>query len=116
MSIVLKVSAGGVPAGSYLAKFVGVEATNNEYGDGLRWVFEVVNGPNKGAKTSRITSQAPTPKNACGKMLGGITGKTLTPGEDINLDSFIGKTYLVMVINTDGGGTRIDSVSAPPVG
>jgi hypothetical protein len=114
--MVLKVSAGGVPAGSYLATFTGVEATSNEYGDGLRWQFEVINGPNKGAKTSRITSQTPTPKNACGKMLSGITGKTLTPGEDIDLDGFIGKTFLVMVVNTDSGGTRIDSLSAPPVG
>lgn len=116
MSIVLKVSAGGVPVGSYLAKFVGVEATNNEYGDGLRWLFEVVSGPQKGVKTSRITSQSPTPKNACGKMLSGITGKPLTPGEDVALEAFVGKTFLVMVGPTDSGGTRVDSVSPPPVG
>ncbi len=116
MSIILKVSSGGVPAGSYLAKFIGMEPTNNEFGDGLRWQFEVANGPLKGAKTSRITSQSPTPKNACGKMLSGITGKTLTPGEDVNLDAHIGKTFLVVVINTESGGTRIDSVSPPPVG
>lgn len=116
MTKILKVSPGGVPAGSYLALYEGVEETSNEYGNGLRWMFQVTGGPHKGSRTSRITSDNPTPKNACGRMLAGLAGKTLTPGEDINLEAFVGKTYLVVVSNTDGGGTRIDSVSLPPVG
>jgi hypothetical protein len=115
MSIILKVSAGGVPAGSYLARFAAVETTSNEFGEGLKWVFEVTNGPSKGAKTSRITSQSPTLKNSCGKMLAGITGRTLAPEESVDIDAFLGKTYLVVVVLTDSGATRIDSVSPPPV-
>lgn len=115
MSLILTVSAGGVPAGSYMAKFLGVEETNNDYGAGLKWLFEVVSGPQKSAKTSRITSPVPSLKNGCGKMLGGITGKPLTSGENVNLDPFIGKTYLIMVITAESGGTRIESVSPPPV-
>jgi hypothetical protein len=113
--MVLKVSAGGVPAGSYLAALLGVEATNNEFGDGLRWQFEVLSGPWKGAKTSRITSQIPTVKNSCGKMLAGLTGKPLAPGEDHDIESFIGKKYLIVVVNTENGGTRVESVSPPPI-
>jgi hypothetical protein len=117
MAKVLRVSSGGVPANSYLALFLGVEDTHNdEYGAGLRWEFEVVSGPHKGAKTSRTTSQTPTLKNACGKMLAGITAKTLVPDEDIDLDAYIGKTFFIVVVNTEKGGTRIDSVSPPPVG
>jgi hypothetical protein len=116
MAIILKVSAGGVPAGSYLATFLGIEETNNEYGAGLRWLFAVLSGPHKGLKTSRITSAAPTVKNSCGKVLSGITGKALTPGEDIDIESLINKTYLIVVGNTESGGTRIESVSPPPVG
>ena len=41
-----------------------------------------------------------------GKMLAGITGRTLTPGEDINLDAFVGKTFLVMVTNTEIGSAH----------
>ena len=35
MSITLKVSPGGVPAGNYVAKFVNVENISNSYGPGL---------------------------------------------------------------------------------
>lgn len=116
MPKILKVSTGGVPAGSYLAKFTGYEETNNDYGDGLRWQFEVASGPIKGSKTSRITGPLPTPKNSCGRVLSGILGKPLTPGEDIDLDSLVGKTYLIVVTTTDSGSTRVDTVSPPPVG
>lgn len=33
----LTVSSGGVPAGSYLSKFVGVERITNDFGPGLVW-------------------------------------------------------------------------------
>jgi hypothetical protein len=105
------------PRRVYLAKFLGVEASpSNEYGEGRRWPFEVVSGPQKGSKTSRVTGQSPSLKNGCGKIVTGLTGKPLTPGDDIDVDLFIGKIYLIVVANTEGGGTRIDSVSPPPVG
>jgi hypothetical protein len=115
MATVLTVSAGGVPPGSYLAVFTGGEPTSNEYGDGLRWQFEVLTGPFKGGKTSRTTTRIPTTKNSCGKMLSGLAGKPLAPGEDHDIESFIGKKYLIVVTTTDSGGTRVDSVSPPPV-
>ncbi len=116
MAKILKVTTGGVPAGSYLARFTGYEETTTEYGDGLRWQFEPISGPYKGSKTSRITSQNPTMKNACGKILSGLIGKPLTPDQDIDLDSLIGKSYLIVVTNTETGGTRVDTVSPPPIG
>jgi hypothetical protein len=116
MSIVLRVSSGGVPPGSYLAKFVGIEETHNqEYGAGIRWIFEIVTGPHKGGRPPRTTSPNPSLKNGCGKMLSGITGKPLIPGEDHDLEPFIGKTYLIVVVATESGSTKIDSVSPPPV-
>lgn len=116
MAKILRVSSGGVPAGSYMAKFLGVEETHNdEYGAGIRWLFEVISGPHKGGRPPRITSDRPTLKNGCGRMLAGITGRPLVPDEDIDLDLYIGKTYLVVVVNTESGGTRIESVSPPPV-
>jgi hypothetical protein len=115
MSLILKVSAGGVPAGSYLAKFTGVEPTNNDYGDGLRWQFEVLNGEHKGLGTSRTTGNRPTLKNSAGKMLAGLAGSTLTPGVEFEPGKFVGHTYLIVVANTESGSTRVESVSAPPV-
>lgn len=115
MSVLLKVSAGGVPVGSYVANFVGIEPTSNEFGEGLKWEFEVASGPHKGQKTSRMTTNIPSLKNAAGKILAGLVGHTLTPGEQIDPVAYKGKPYLIVVAATDKGSTRIESVSPPPV-
>jgi hypothetical protein len=119
MSMKLKVSAGGVPAGAYSAKFLGFEAVPNDptkgYGAGIRWQFEVVAGQHTGSKAGRITNATPTAKNACGKMLSGLTGKALKPGEEVDLGQFVGKVYLIVVQDSDGGGSRVETVSVPPI-
>jgi hypothetical protein len=105
-------AGGGVPAGFYRAKFHDVEPTEHEeYGAGLKFVFEVVEGDHKGEQATRITGDAPTPKNAAGRMLSGITGVTLVPGAKIDLDPFVGKEYLLQVEETaNKQGTRISTV------
>jgi len=110
----LVVKSGGVPIGAHIAKFIGVEPTTTTYGDGLKWLFEVSAGPNAGARVSRITGNDPTPRNKCGEMLAGLSGKKLTDGETIDPDAFKGKTYLIVVAATDSGASRVESVSAPP--
>ena len=107
---------GGVPAGSYVAKFVGVQPSEpNQYGPGLRWTFEIVAGPHAGSKVSKTTGTNPTPKNQAGKMLIALSGKTVM-GEEIDLAACVGKNYLLVVVNRPEGGTAIESVSIPPVG
>lgn len=111
------VKASGVPVGSYIARFGGVEDVDakGEYGPGLRWQFEVASGPHKGAKTGRITGVEPRAKNACGKILAGLTGKaTLSPEDEVEINDYIGNNYLIVVGATESGATRIESVSLPP--
>ena len=115
MAFILTVSSGeGVPAGSYWATFAGVEPVNNEFGDGLRWQFQVASGPHKGSKTSRTTQPKPSPKNGCGKVLMGLLGRSLNAGETFDVEQFVGKTYLIVVAQTENGGSRVDSVTQPP--
>jgi hypothetical protein len=115
----LKVTSGSVPAGAYTAKFLGIESIPDDpargFGEGLRWQFEVLTGPHKGARTSRITTATPSLKNACGKMLQGVTGKSLASGDEIDLEAFVGRNYLVVVQATESGATRVETASAPPV-
>jgi hypothetical protein len=81
----------------------------------VRWRFEIASGPHQGGKASRITTPAPSLKNACGKMLAGLTGKPLTPDEQVDLAPFVGRNFLIVVAAAEGGGSRIETVSAPPV-
>lgn len=112
----LTLSSGGVPAGSYLAKFLGVEATEpNQFGPGIRWNFEIAAGPHTGTKIGRPTGTKPTLKNKCGQFLIGVSGKSVM-GEEIDLSAFVGTVYLIVVVQRPEGGTSLDSVSIPPVG
>jgi hypothetical protein len=115
----LKVSGGSVPAGAYTAKFIGIESIpadpNRGFGEGVRWQFEVLTGPHQGARTSRITTATPTLKNACGKMLQSVSGKSLASGDEIDVATFVGRNYLVVIVATESGATRVETVSAPPM-
>jgi hypothetical protein len=112
----LTVTAGGVPVGSYLGKFMGVEPVSNDYGTGLCWKWEIAGGTHTGQKISRITAATPSPKNAGGKILAGLIGKALTPGEQVDLADLVGRVYLLVVTEGERGGTRVESVTTAPVG
>lgn len=112
----LTLTSGGVPPGSYVARFLGVELTEpNQYGDGLRWNFEVASGPHAGTRIGRPTGTKPTLKNKCGQFLIGVCGKSAM-GEEIDLGSYVGRNYLLVVVQRPEGGTSLDSVSMPPLG
>ena len=38
----IKAKKPSVPAGSYLARFAGIEDIETKYGEGIRWIFEVL--------------------------------------------------------------------------
>ena len=85
MPKVLKVSSGGVPAGTYIGQLVAVEDVQADaqrgYGAGLKWVFQIAKGEQAGQQAARITTATPTPKNACGRMLNGLLGRAIQPGD-----------------------------------
>lgn len=110
----LKVS-GGVPEGNYLAKFTKVEPTTNAFGNGLKWFWEITGNSHAGQSTSCTTSDCPTPKNRCGKILSGMLGKSLNTGEEFDTAALLGQTFLVVVRKGDTGGTFVDSVTKAPL-
>lgn len=110
----LQVSSGGVPVGSYSATFTNLEPVDNEFGPGLRWQFEISAGQYKGLCVSRTTSNKPTVKNTCGRMLGAIAGKPLSIGLEFDVGVFLGKPYLVVVAEGTTGSTRVEAVTQMP--
>ena len=103
---------GGPPPGFYKTKFLTVEATeHDEFGAGLKFCFEVTEGDHKGEQATRITSSSPTPKNAAGRMISGISSETLVAGRRVDLAPFVGLEYLTQVEATpNGNGSRIATV------
>jgi hypothetical protein len=102
---------GGPPPGNYKARFVGVEqTTHEEYGPGLRWSWEVSDGPQAGVIATRTTSPKPTTGNAAGKLIAAMTGATLAGGQKASVRDCVGKAFLISVTATKSGtGTRVET-------
>ena len=111
-----EIAQGGLPAGNYKGKFIGVEPFDHEqYGPGLRWTWEVTEGQHAGATASRITNPNPTTANATGKMIASMTGQTLAGGQNVSVRDCVGKVFMLSVQQTkSGSGTRVES--AMPIG
>lgn len=105
-------SGGGPPAGNYRAVFEGVEQTTHEqYGEGLRWKWKVIDGPQTGVIATRTTSPKPTTGNAAGKLIAAMTGATLASGQKASVRECVGKTFLISVQATasGNGSTRVET-------
>ena len=104
----------GPPAGIYRATFVGVvKTTHEQYGDGARFDWKVVGGEHDGKIASRTCKPSPSPKNVTGKLMSGLIGRAMNPGEQVSLAPFVGKTFTIVVgTAANGTSTRVESVVA----
>ena len=106
-----------VPEGEYIGKLTEIqEWTENEekYGPAIRFVFEIAKGDLQGQEVTRITGTRVTRKTALGKLLRGLKGATIEPGEAIDPTEFVGQTYVLTVCETDSGSTRVEMVLRAP--
>lgn len=106
----------GPPAGIYRATFVGVtKTTHAEFGDGARFDFKVSGGEHDGRIASRTTKTTPSAKNTCGKLMAGLLGAAMKPGERVSLAGCIGRPYTIVVAAAPSGtATRVEQVM--PIG
>ena len=107
-----------VPEGEYLGKLLAVEEWNenvDKYGPAVRFAWEITRGDFQNQEVSRITGTRVTKKTALGKLLRGLKGGAIEPGEEIDPTQFVGREYVLTVGETDSGSTRVESVISPPV-
>ena len=104
----------GPPAGIYKATFQGVVKTvHDEYGDGARFDFKIVGGEHDGRIASRTCKPVPSAKNATGRLMAGLKGGVMKPGEKVSLAECIGKTFTIVVgLAQNGTSTRVESCIA----
>ncbi|QEL19417.1 hypothetical protein [Limnoglobus roseus] len=119
----LAVAASGaepLPVGVYFAVFRGVEAfSNDKVQDKLTWTWAVASGPHKGREATALTDLRLTPHTHAGRLLAGLVGRPLVPGEDISglwtdVQKAIGQTWAVTVASgPKGGKPSVQNVSVP---
>src|SRR5262245_31374484 len=100
-----------VPPGQYKAEFVGLEVVpaTEKMREGIRWKFRVLQGDYAGKTTGRIGPMKPTPKNASGKVLGGMIGRQVGD-EKVSVKELVGKSFSVIVALGDSGKPRVEMV------
>jgi len=94
--------------GRYVATFLGVKVHDADgraddngrpYGDGFRWGFQLKDGPDIEKVVTVVTSQSPTKKNACGRMIKGIQAGVLDSGTEFDSEQYVGGFYYVSILN-----------------
>lgn len=118
MSMQFTMGTGGVPAGTYAARFAGIEPyleNQEKYGPGVSLKFVVIGGDHDGAEASRICSQKLSPKSALAKLAVAIKGAPIAPGESFSFDQYVGVLGTIVVEETDSGSTRVSAFFRSPV-
>jgi len=103
-------SSGGIPAGSYRARFVEAAPHDDnaeKYGPGVLLKWQVLDGEQGGNETSRICSAKMTPKTALGRFAVAFRGGAIAPGESFSFADYAGVSGIVIVEATENGGTRV---------
>ncbi len=106
----MTIQKSGLEPGEYNATFKGVEDVETQYGEGARFIFEV-----NGSTISRITKSQATMANATGRIIAGMFGKSLQPGEEVDLDTLVGKQFLITVEATANSSRVADRPAPKPV-
>src|SRR5262245_1606200 len=97
----------GAPSGEYRGEFLGVadlpEAANgarkgrdgSDMGPAVRWEFRITQGEYSGRVVSRISPKKVTANNICSRLLRGVLGRELSPGEKLRVSQCVGQPYTI---------------------
>lgn len=105
-----KMSAGGPPPGTYAARFVRIESYEEnveKYGAGVRLVWVILNGDHANEEATAICSAKLSAKSKLGKFATALNGGPIAAGTEVDFDAFVGVTGMIVVEETDGGGTKV---------
>jgi hypothetical protein len=95
--------------GTHKATFRQLETTETSKGKAYRWHFETLDGKKVNELSDR--EHPPTPANKTGRFLQALAGKMLKGGDQIDPDSYVGKTYL-LIVQPKGDKTCIQTFTA----
>ena len=106
-------TSGGIPVGTYAVEFVSATDfegnSSNEYGPAVLLTWQVTNGDLEGETATRIVSAKLSPKSNLYRFVTALKGSKPEVGEQIDLDTFVGTTGMVVVEETGNGGTRVET-------
>ncbi len=116
-----------VPAGRYVARFVGTEEREDFVGTmgknagkpmpRMAWVFEVMEGEHRGERIPQETGTSAVIKSVAIRMLTGLNGGPLAVGQKVNTDAYVGRLYSLKVApNPESTKGNLHIADLEPVG
>ena len=99
-----------VSPGEHEVRFLFVEEAEGlpEFGPAVRWVFEVLSGPDKGRRVSTLTGRKFSPSTAAGRLLSQLLGRPLSGGT-VDFEQLEGSQHIAVVVSS-GTGTKVSEV------
>ena len=100
MSLVIKYNESkAIPEGIYIAKLSKLEpVTHPQWGDSIRWAFEIADGEHANTTVTAMSSTKVSPKSKIFTWVQAF-GQIMTPGNEFDLETLIGKTVRVRIVN-----------------
>lgn len=99
-----------VPDGHYIAEFSDVFDYSHENLDGgkpkWKWVFRVISGDYAEKTADTVTDPDINPNTLAGRIIAGLIGRDIHPGEDVKaaVDACKGKRRMITVARGPQGG------------
>ena len=120
MGKTFKVGSGSlplIPPGEYSAIFAGSEDTTTRFGDAIKLKFQIDEGEHEDTVLHQLAKPSLTPSTKLGKTISALMGESLRVNTDIDLDSFMWASCLIVVKTvhgTTGDYSTIEEVKPKP--
>lgn len=108
-----------LPVGFYTTLFKGVAEVTMPKDGSIKWRFEweVKTGEHAGEQASALTDRSISPTTLPGRLIAGLLGRAIVPGENVKdaVDGCKGKTFLVNIAGgPQNGKPCVRSCGKPP--
>jgi hypothetical protein len=108
----------GIEDGTYMATFNGLEESQgDQFGEFYKHTFTILGGKYNGRKINGLTSTNSCAESKLFKWLSAISGRQLSPGQEINSDELVGNRCMIVVKRKSSGNRTysnvIDVLNAP---
>jgi hypothetical protein len=101
-----------VAPGAYTGEFLGIEATENEFGAAYVWSWKIVGDtPEAGKIAKRYTSQKTGKKSRAAEIMRSMAGLSPDEEADVDVAAMVGQRFHIYVELTESGGSRVGRVS-----
>lgn len=100
-----------LPVGEYPVKLVELTTIDGKYGEQLRYKFEVVKGEYAGRTLIAFATPSGNTSSKCIRWAQSLLGRALQAGEQLDLQSLVGKyARAIVVVKSIGDGREVNTI------